>query len=149
MSTDWRDRPEATGGCQCGTVRYLIAAGPVRETVCGCRMCQRASGNFTSAFYEVDATRVTWTTAPPTTWASSDVADRGFCARCGTPLFFRETASGTIELLAATLATGTPFDPAFHVRPEGTPGWAMHLADMPVRPAEGSAPSRSNQAPED
>lgn len=33
----------ATGGCQCGAVRYALYAAP-EGSVCHCRMCQKAVG---------------------------------------------------------------------------------------------------------
>jgi hypothetical protein len=147
-SRDFRERPATQGTCQCGAVRYRIAAGPALETICGCRMCQRASGNFVSAFYQVAEAQVEWQ-GEPAIFASSDVAERGFCAACGTPLFFRETGSGWVEFLAATLRQGTAFEPTAHVRSDDTPGWALHLADIPTRAAEGATVTASNQAPEE
>ncbi|WP_375689442.1 GFA family protein [Pseudooceanicola sp. LIPI14-2-Ac024] len=149
MQSEFRDRDATAGMCQCGAVRYRIAAGPALETICGCRMCQRASGNFVSAFYMVADDQVVWEGTPPAIFASSDVAERGFCAACGTPLYFRETGSGWTEFLAATLRQGTPFDPKAHVRSADTPAWATHIGDIPVRDAEGAAVTRSHQAPEE
>lgn len=146
-SSDFRDRDAARGMCQCGAVRYSIAAGPVLETDCGCRMCQRASGNFVSAFCQVAEDRVSWN-GTPAIFRSSDVAERGFCAACGTPLFFRETGSGWIEFLAATLQEGTAFAPTAHVRSHGTPGWALHMGDIPTRDADGATVTATHQAPE-
>jgi hypothetical protein len=34
-----------TGGCQCGSVRYVLAAEPVRTVACHCKECQRQSGS--------------------------------------------------------------------------------------------------------
>ena len=36
-------QPVATGGCQCGAVRYALYAMP-EGSVCHCRMCQKAVG---------------------------------------------------------------------------------------------------------
>jgi hypothetical protein len=44
MSLD--NRPQYSGGCQCGAVRFHVE-GPLGDaSVCHCRMCQKASGNF-------------------------------------------------------------------------------------------------------
>ena len=34
-----------TGGCQCGSVRYVLTAEPIRVTACHCTECQRQSGS--------------------------------------------------------------------------------------------------------
>jgi hypothetical protein len=41
--------PIATGGCQCGAVRYALYVAPQRSHVCHCRMCQRATGGLFAA----------------------------------------------------------------------------------------------------
>src|SRR5215510_10709367 len=37
--------PSSEGGCQCGNVRYRIAAEPLDLYVCHCRDCQRQTGS--------------------------------------------------------------------------------------------------------
>src|SRR3979490_1145935 len=34
-----------TGGCQCGSVRYVLATEPIRLLACHCKECQRQSGS--------------------------------------------------------------------------------------------------------
>jgi hypothetical protein len=34
-----------TGGCQCGSVRYVVATEPIRLSACHCKECQRQSGS--------------------------------------------------------------------------------------------------------
>jgi hypothetical protein len=76
-----------TGGCQCGAIRYELSMRPVKVHFCHCRMCQRAVGNVFAALAPVKRSRIAWS-KPPKTFASSSVAERGFCADCGTPLTF-------------------------------------------------------------
>src|SRR5258708_7064476 len=77
-----------TGGCQCGAVRYALHMEPQRTQFCHCRMCQRAVGNVFAALTGVKKDKIEWTAGPPATFASSSLAQRGFCAKCGTPLTF-------------------------------------------------------------
>ena len=42
-------KPVATGGCQCGAVRYAFYAPLENAHVCHCRMCQRATGGVFAA----------------------------------------------------------------------------------------------------
>jgi hypothetical protein len=77
-----------TGGCQCGAVRFRIEGTLGEASICHCRMCQKAFGNFFAPLVDARHEDLTWTRGQPTYYASSDVVDRGFCNRCGTPLVF-------------------------------------------------------------
>ncbi|MEZ5775416.1 MAG: GFA family protein [Hyphomicrobiaceae bacterium] len=78
-----------TGGCQCGAVRYGIT-GPIFDAqICHCRMCQRAFGSYFAPLGAVATADIAWLSAPPQLYRSSPAAERGFCARCGTPLTFQ------------------------------------------------------------
>jgi len=82
-------KPVMTGGCQCGAVRYAVFAKPERVGICHCRMCQKAVGGPFFAWVAVTVSDLEWTRGASAWFASSSAADRGFCARCGTPLHFR------------------------------------------------------------
>lgn len=78
-----------TGGCQCGAVRYALDVDALENChVCHCRMCQRATGGVFAALAGAPKTAVRWTSGAPSFFASSDIAKRGFCNACGTPLSF-------------------------------------------------------------
>jgi hypothetical protein len=79
----------ATGGCLCGGVRYAVD-GLLRHVVaCHCSQCRRWSGNFVAATRALSAD-LTLTETTTLAWhRSSDEAERGFCARCGSSLFWR------------------------------------------------------------
>jgi hypothetical protein len=78
-----------TGGCQCGAVRYVMDVAAVEKPhVCHCRMCQRATGGLFAALAGCGKDRLTWTKGEPAFFRSSNLAMRGFCRDCGTPLSF-------------------------------------------------------------
>jgi hypothetical protein len=83
--------PIATGGCQCGAVRYALYVAPQNAHACHCRMCQRATGGVFAALAGAPKADFAWTKGTPRFFDSSDVAQRGFCADCGTPLSFAYT----------------------------------------------------------
>ena len=74
------------GSCLCGQVAFDVA-GALRPVVaCHCVQCRKTSGHYvaaTSARREQIAVRgeVTW-------YHASDTARRGFCATCGSSLFW-------------------------------------------------------------
>lgn len=86
--------PVATGGCQCGAVRYAFYAPLEKSHVCHCRMCQRATGGVFAALAGGQPSNFEWTRGEPAFFASSNLAQRGFCAHCGTPLSFQYGYAG-------------------------------------------------------
>lgn len=78
-----------TGGCQCGAVRYAMHVDKVEKPhVCHCRMCQRATGGVFAALAGCAKPNLEWTRGQPAFFQSSNLAKRGFCRECGTPLTF-------------------------------------------------------------
>ncbi|MBX3511640.1 MAG: GFA family protein [Hyphomonadaceae bacterium] len=80
--------PVAEGGCQCGAVRYAFYAPLENSHACHCRMCQRAVGGAFALLAGGKKENFAWTKGAPAFFASSNLAHRGFCAACGTPLSF-------------------------------------------------------------
>jgi hypothetical protein len=80
--------PVATGGCQCGKVRYAFNVAPQNAHVCHCRMCQRATGGVFAALAGGPKNEIVWTKGEPAFFQSSNLAKRGYCRDCGTPLTF-------------------------------------------------------------
>ncbi|MDP9589700.1 UNVERIFIED_ORG: hypothetical protein J2W19_002251 [Shinella zoogloeoides] len=89
-----------TGGCQCGAVRFRVEGAPGDASVCHCRMCQKASGNFYLPLVSVRDAVLTWTRGAPKRFRSSNHGYRGFCADCGTPLTY-EAPDGVALTIAA------------------------------------------------
>lgn len=93
MSNQYAD--SLSGGCQCGAVRFHVATVK-KSTICHCRMCQKAFGSYFGPLVMVEG--VTWTRGAPKFYRSSNLARRGFCAECGTPLCYLHDNDGGIEL---------------------------------------------------
>ena len=92
--------PFYTGGCQCGAVRFHVEGALGDASVCHCRMCQKASGNFYLPLVSVGAAKLTWTRGAPKRFRSSNHGSRGFCGDCGTPLTY-EAPDGVALTIAA------------------------------------------------
>src|SRR3546814_10610095 len=93
-----RIEAQASGGCQCGAVRYHVTAVLDTSHICHCRMCQKAAGNFFIALIGVPRDAIDWTRGTPAWFNSSDKAARGFCRDCGTPLAYDYFESKHINL---------------------------------------------------
>ena len=95
--------PVMTGGCQCGAVRYALYAEPADASICHCRMCQKAFGNFFAPLTGVRRKDFAWTRGEPGIFRSSELVERGFCRECGTPLSFRYTERDRITVSIGSL----------------------------------------------
>lgn len=115
----------ATGGCQCGRVRFRVTEPLGRANLCHCRMCQRATGN---AFAPLVTARGVVFEGEPARFASSDVAERGYCRDCGTPLFYAPLGSDAVELMIGALDNPNAVRPALHYGVESRLAW-LHPAD--------------------
>ena len=93
----------SSGGCQCGALRYTIAGALGDASICHCRMCQKAFGNWGAALVSVPNESFKWTRGQPGEFRSSAIVIRGFCKDCGTPLFMREDGDTNIEIAVGTL----------------------------------------------
>lgn len=82
------NRPSYSGGCQCGAVRFHVEGALGDASVCHCRMCQKAAGNFYLPLVAVGEAKLSWTRGSPKRFQSSNAAKRGFCDECGTPLTY-------------------------------------------------------------
>ena len=88
------------GRCLCGAVTVEVAAVEEGVGACHCRMCRRWTGAL-FAVISAPAGAVT-VTGEATRFASSDVAERAFCPRCGSHLWWRRTgaAEARYDLMA-------------------------------------------------
>ena len=102
MTTSEAGTVGLTGGCQCGALRYRLDAEPT-GSICHCRMCQKASGGPFMAFGGVPNLSFVVTRGVLSIFRSSDIAERGFCAACGTPLTYRLVGGRSIGVTLGSL----------------------------------------------
>jgi hypothetical protein len=96
----------ATGRCLCGAVRYEVD-GPLRDVVlCHCGECRRWHGHvpaYTDTEREnlrlEDDRALRWIDSPE----SESHARRGFCAECGSSLFWEAPGRDTVSITAGSL----------------------------------------------
>ena len=84
------------GRCLCGAVTITVAGHDPRIGACHCRMCQRWTGGLFLCF-DAPADGVS-VRGPVTRHASSGIAERAFCATCGTHLWMRDTTDSRANL---------------------------------------------------
>jgi hypothetical protein len=81
-------------------VRFRVEGALGDASVCHCRMCQKAGGGFYLPLVSVNGAKLEWTRGAPKKFQSSNLARRGFCADCGTPLTY-EAPDGVALAIAA------------------------------------------------
>lgn len=104
------------GGCLCGAVRYRYAGSPKGVTVCHCAMCRRwhgAPGAYVAGGSSGDCAiegeeHLRW-------FRSSEDAERGFCTKCGSRLFWRTTDGTTMEMTAGSVDQPTGLATSAHI----------------------------------
>ena len=106
--------PALTGGCLCGRTRYEATPDHRDGYYCHCRMCQLAFGNTRAAYFNLRKSEVRWTAEPPSYYASSKIARRGFCGHCGTPLSFEFLDSERMDLSVGSLDDPSQLKPTEH-----------------------------------
>lgn len=120
---------ETKGQCLCGSVTFT-GVGPLGAVeVCHCRTCrQHTAGPLMSTSF-ADGIRVDregdlrW-------YASSPIAERGFCGHCGTTLFWRLTTSSAMSVSPHVL-DATPESIREHVFSDEKPDWYAFADDAP------------------
>ena len=77
------------GSCLCGAVGFEVAGELPPPDACHCSQCRRQSGHVWAST-DVPRTALTISGADNLTWfASSERVRRGFCATCGSFLFWQ------------------------------------------------------------
>ena len=120
-----------TGGCQCGAIRFALSAPPLKVSICHCRMCQKASGAPFASLADIGRGYFTWTRGQPAAFRSSSIAEREFCASCGTPLSFRRIDGPRIEIMTGAFDRPDRLVPTQQFGSESRLGWVVAIANLP------------------
>jgi len=127
--------PAAIGGCLCGAVRFTSDKPAIAARICWCRLRQYLGGGgaTVNAGYYSDGFHVTG----EVTWHESvadsgNVMRRGFCPKCGTPLFSAADARPhLIFARAGALDDPNSIRPVATIWTSAAPHWAVFDPDLP------------------
>lgn len=84
---------ERSGSCLCGTVRLSIKTTSKSVAACHCTMCRKWTGGPFLGI-ECDSNVQFEGQDNISVFSSSEWAERGFCSKCGTHLFYRLKKGG-------------------------------------------------------
>ena len=121
-----------SGGCQCGAVRFR-ASGYVDASICHCRMCQKQFGSFFAPLATFE--QVAWTRGERGRFRSSNIAVRGFCRDCGTPLTY-EPDGGRVAIAVGALDAPALARPSLQYGVEARLPWIGEINGLRAIPTE-------------
>ena len=122
---------KVTGGCFCGAVRFNLELPSKWCAHCHCTMCRRVhgAGYVTWVGFEEDHFHLDQGEDTLTWFASSAVAQRGFCNTCGSTMLFRsERWKGEIHVTLANIDDPIDRKPQAHAFHDSHVNW-MPLDD--------------------
>lgn len=103
-------KPEYTGGCQCGAVRYSLTGTPRMLYACHCRDCQKQSSSAFGMSLIVDRADIEFTRGGDRlkiwdTRGDDDLLKRcAFCRDCGTRIYHAgPDTESTVSIKAGSL----------------------------------------------
>ena len=125
----------APGSCLCGAVRFTAALPPKWVAHCHCTRCQRAHGSafVTWAGFDEASVQVHDDESQLRRHVATEGGTRGFCGRCGSPMFFQSPLwSGELHIARALFTVPLDTAPLFHVHHDTRVDWIRLADDLPV-----------------
>ena len=90
-----------TGQCLCGAVKFTVNATPEGASACHCRQCRKQSGHLWASSQALET--AVEIVGPVKWYEASTLAKRGFCPTCGSFLFWKAHAEGTLSFALGAL----------------------------------------------
>jgi hypothetical protein len=102
-------------------------------------MCQQAGGNLFIVFADFPGAAFRFTSGEPQYYRSSEIATRGFCPECGTPIAFQYDGSSDPAIMVGTLDHPEDWPPTWeHSGVESKVPWFEISDDLPQTTTEES-----------
>ncbi len=123
-----------TGGCLCGAVRYVAdepLAGPTSSYYCHCKMCQKLSGSAFVVGVKARKKSFRFTRGEAKVFKTSEICERGFCADCGSRLFYRPFETDWLGIDTGSLDEPDHWPPNYHSGVESQMPWLIIEDQLP------------------
>jgi hypothetical protein len=109
----------ATGGCQCGAVRYRISGDPVEIYVCHCLECRHQSASAFGISVIVRAADLSLERGATRVWSrptdTGRVLDCTFCPACGSRLWHASPGEVVVSVKGGSLDDPPDLTRAMHI----------------------------------
>jgi hypothetical protein len=108
-------------------------------------MCQKAFGDYFAPLAGVALRDFSWVKGRPGIFKSSEAVERGFCASCGTPLFFRYIDRDRISVSLGSLDDPQRIVPQRQYGIESRLSFWATLAALPGSRTEDEVPAEARE----
>jgi hypothetical protein len=128
----------ARGACLCGALRFDATLPSKLVAHCHCSRCRRAHGAafVTWAGFPLERFRIDDPERQLRWYQSSAKAERGFCAHCGSTLFFRSAHwPGEMHVVVSNFEDALDRAPQAHVYYDTHVAWFEVNDSLPKKPA--------------
>lgn len=127
----------ARGACLCGSVSFSAGLPSKWVAHCHCTRCQRAHGAAFVTWASVESAAVElddpdrllrW-------YESTEGGSRGFCSKCGSPMFFKAPAwPGELHIARALFLDPIDREPQVHAYYDTHVDWVTPADNLPRKP---------------
>lgn len=121
------------GSCLCGTVQIEVDELPQKVGACFCAACRKINGggpmlgvHGNSAFEASGQEHIQ-------RYTSSDWAERGFCKKCGTTLFYHLTVGSQDYIYSAGLFETSNFEIVDEIFVDSKPDYMGFLSEKSIK----------------
>jgi hypothetical protein len=125
---------KSTGKCLCGAIHYSLSGKAILVLECHCSMCRRESGAASLVYAKYRRADVS-IAGQRKFYRASEIAKRGFCPNCGSPMSYEDVDNPEcIWLTAGTHDEAETLPPREHVYVHDKLPWveiSKHLRQWP------------------
>lgn len=128
---------EVTGACLCGELRFTAQLPTLWVAHCHCTLCQKTSGAafVTWAGFNENEVQISDVDHNLKWFSATENAFRGFCAVCGSTLFFKSARwPGELHITVVNIHQSLDREPQMHVYWASHQSWLQHSDDLPKKP---------------
>ena len=130
-----------TGQCQCGAIRYRLAAEPLTLYACHCLHCQKQSSSAFGMSLWMRLPDIEFLQGEPAIWVTH--GDSGaakicaYCRDCGSRLYHGNEADATVSLKPGTLTDTSWLRPIAHIWTSRAQPWLnVEASGLPCYPKD-------------
>lgn len=120
--------------CLCGDIKFSFEKFSGAIAHCHCSMCRKFTGAAYGTFGTVNAQDIRWESGQDkiTVYPSSEKAERGFCSRCGSSIFYRlRQPDSPYEIALGILDTEPKQSVSANIFCANRPQWPRNADSLP------------------